>query len=97
MSFKAKVPDVFQFSNHPDCLLLMLNHVEGEPKPNDLVQVGNRSGSVIAVNDGGIRSRSCLTGQKIPNWAGILVKPVSCDKDSLYQSEIAGESDPHVL
>lgn len=97
MSFKAIITDTFRISKYPDSLVPVLNNVEGTPVAGDVIQIGGRSGKVVAVNDGGIKDRSCLTGQKTPRWGALLANFGSCDTHGLLNNEIVGESDTDVL
>ncbi len=95
--FKATITDAFELSTKEGYLVLMLNHVEGDPEIGDHIQINDLSGTVIEVGEPGIRDRACLTGRHVPRHGGILVDIGTTEITGLYKSEITGGIEPDAL
>ena len=97
MSFTATITDVFEIPSHKGCLVLMLNHVVGEPKKNDAITIDGNSGKIVSLSDREFSDRSCLTGQPVPRWGGVLVDIGTTEKDGLRGNTISSGHNPDVL
>ena len=71
MAFQGFVMDAFDLKGRGWVLLIQL--IEGEPEPGNHFTCAERTGQVVALDNRGVQTQSCLTGRPILPQVGILV------------------------